>query len=339
MRAVPDSAPPAVVCRPCTQEFWEMPFRLFRRKPRVRFVYLRRSRRTGSTVMRCFQLCDLVRRHLGSHFDFGVVELPRFRDASAEMRWVNSQPSGVTYIFVKKAIDGLSRESLLQLHAAANAICLDYVDRSSDDWIDSGVDLHLACSVTGLERLQEAIRAGRISGATSLLLHHADPRLAALSHRHQHLPRMQAVYFGSLDNGFLPPDIARRLTVLQATNNAAFKASVRRLVDFNLHYCVRGRQPRAAKPFTKGFTAAACGANVVVSATVDDALHFLDTDYPYLVPSDDEADVLAVLDHAARTYGTAEWRRGLAAMEAIRHRIAPARLAQDCAEILQTLHG
>ena len=186
-----------------------MPFRLFRRKPRVRFVYLRRSRRTGSTVMRCFQLCDLVRRHLGSHFDFGVVELPRFRDASAGMRWVNSQPSGATYIFVKKAI-----------------------------------------------------RAGRISGATSLLLHHADPRLAALSHRHQHLPRMQAVYFGSLDNGFLPPDIARRLTVLQATNNAAFKASVRRLVDFNLHYCVRGRQPRAAKPFTKGFTAAACSCPV-----------------------------------------------------------------------------
>ena len=67
-------------------------------------------------------------------------------------------------------------------------------------------------------------------------------------------------------------------------------------------------------------------------------MHFLDADYPYLARSDDEADIHAVLDHAAHTYGTAEWRRGLAAMVAIRDRIAPARLAQDFAEILEALH-
>jgi hypothetical protein len=315
-----------------------LPFRLFRRKPHVRFVYLHASRRTGSTIMRCFQLHDIVRRHLGGRFDFGVLPLPRFGDRNAEMRWVERQPPGTTYIFVKHAIDALSRDALLRLRAKANAICLDYVDRSRGEWIASGVDVHLACSVTGLERLRESVRAGCLSGAACLLLHHADPRLDALPRRRPPLPGMRAVYFGRLDNAFLPPNIARRLTVLQATNAAEFKANARRLVDFNLHYCVRGHQPEAAKPFTKGFTAAACGANVVVSPTVDDALHFLGADYPYLAPSDDEDDIHEALDHAARTYGTAEWQRGMAAMEAIRSRIAPARLAQDFAEILQTLH-
>jgi hypothetical protein len=288
--------------------------------------------------MRCFQLCDLVRRQLGNRFNCGVLSLPRFDDPTAEVRWVERQAPGATYIFVKHAIDGLSGEARLQLRAKANAVCLDYVDRSKGDWIASGVDVHIACSVAGLERLREASRAGHISGATSLLLHHADPRLAALPHRHQQLSSMQAVYFGRLENGFLPPSIARRLTVLQATNAATFNANVRRLVDFNMHYCVRGHQPQAAKPFTKGFTAAACGANIVVSTTVDDAMHFLDADYPYLARSDDEADIHAVLDHAAHTYGTSEWRRGMASMMAIRDRIAPVRLAQDFAEILQTLH-
>lgn len=314
-----------------------LPFRLGRRKPRVRFVYLRSSRRSGSTVMRCFQLHDLVRRRLGESFDFDTASLPEFRDRAAEMRWVGRQPADTTYIFVKKAIDGLGRESLLALRDKARAICLDYVDRGLDDWVSAGVDLHLACSMTGLERLREAQRAGRIAGATHLLLHHADPRLADLGHRHHLLPGLQTVYFGRPENGFLPPGIARRLTVLQATNTATFAANVRRLVDFNFHYCVRGNQPRGAKPFTKGFTAATCGANVVASAADEEARHFLGADYPYLAPREDETVVNDLLDHAAHTYGTATWRRGLDAMEAIRDRIAPARLAEDFAAMLRTL--
>lgn len=314
-----------------------LPFRLARRKPRVRFVYLRSSRRSGSTVMRCFQLHDLVRRHVGGDHDFAVLPLPAFRDRAAEMRWVGRQPGGTTYIFVKKAIDGLGRESLLTLRDKARAICLDYVDRSLDDWISAGVDLHIACSETGLERLRQALRAGHITGSAQLLLHHADPRLAALRHRHHRLSHPQTVYFGRPENGFLPSSIARRLTVLQATNAATFAANVRRLVDFNLHYCVRGNQPRGAKPFTKGFTAATCGANVVVSAADEEARHFLDADYPYLAPREDEQAVNDVLDHAARTYGTTTWQRGLEAMQAIRDRIAPARLAGDFAAILRTL--
>ena len=314
-------------------------FRAASRLPRIRFVYLAKSRRVGSTVMRCFQLHDLARRHLGDQYDFGVLPLPGFRNQAAEMRWVERQPAGTTYLFVKNAIDGLSREALLRLQSNARAICLDYVDRPLDDWIPTGVDLHLACSITGLERLREAMRAGHITGSTDLLLHHADPRLAALPHRHHRLPRMQAVYFGRPENGFLPARIAQRLTVLKATSNTRFRANAGRLVDFNLHYCVRGDSSPSPKPFTKGFTAAACGANVVVSATVDDVWHFLDADYPYLAPSDDEGVVHDVLDHAARTYGTTEWRRGLTAMAAIRDRVSPPRLAQDLAEILRTPHG
>ena len=312
-------------------------FRPFRPKPRVRFVYLRSSRQSGSTVMRCFQLHDLVRRHLGGDYDFGMLPLPAFCDRAAEMRWVGGQPAGTTYVFVKKAIDGLGRESLLALRDRARAICLDYVDRALDDWISAGVDVHVACSVTGLERLREAQRAGHIAGRTHLLLHHADPRLAALRHRHHRLARPQAVYFGRLENCYLPPSIAPRLTVLPATNTATFTANVRRLVDFNLHYCVRGNQPRGAKPFTKGFTAAACGANVVASAADEEARHFLDADYPYLAAREDEGAVGDVLDHVARTYGTATWRRGLEAMGAIRERIAPARLAGDFAALLREL--
>jgi hypothetical protein len=87
--------------------------------------------------------------------------------------------------------------------------------------------------------------------------------------------------------------------------------------EFNCHLSVRlpGREARY-KPNTKVSTAAACGANLVTTRDAS-SVELLGEDYPYLCGSG-RAAVLAGIERARRTFGTALWEEGLARMRVVR---------------------
>jgi uncharacterized protein YqeY len=112
------------------------------------------------------------------------------------------------------------------------------------------------------------------------------------------------------------------------------------LPNYNLHYAVRHstqRRGEAYTPFTKGFTAAVCRANILVNRQVDDAIEFLGDDYPYMVQQLDETEIMDMLDHAVAGYGSAEWRTARKIMQSVEARTNPAAIAQQAEAVLREL--
>jgi len=311
------------------------------KRPKVRFVYKRSSRYLGSTVLRADQLCRLAQRHLGDRYDFATPPIPGAMRPWHQSLWVKLREEAI-YIFVKDAIDRLDREHLAALRKKAVAICVDYIDRSLEFMRPDSVDLHISASIAGQAALKvligESKDADKPDGAAAaLLLHNTDERLESL--RFAPLDRARVVYFGGPGNTVLTSYARAVVDVVSAELSKDMNANFRRLQDYNAHYCVRpdrggARLGRSYTPFTKGFTAAVCGANVIVNRGVDDAAAFLGDDYPFLIDAAKDSDLDDGLRRALDAFGGAAWKRGLGVMEAMRSRIAPALLARDLATMV-----
>ena len=312
--------------------------------PKVRFVYRRSSRYRGSTLLRADQMCRIAKAHLSDRYDFATLPIPGMRFAWQRAWWARRQEKAV-FIFVKDAIDRLDRESLAALRKRSLGICLDYVDRDLFQLRPDSVDVHISCSIAGLEALDHLVAAStdadKPSGARArLLLHNTDERLLTL--RFAPPDHARLVYFGGPSNTILTERARGMVDVISAELSEDMERNYRRIVDYNAHYCIRPVESalpieRVYKPFTKGFTAAVCGANVLVNEGVDDAVALLGKDYPFLVKAVDEGSIDAGLDAITNAYGTAEWRYGLEVMNGLKQRVAPATLAGDLKCILEEL--
>ncbi|PWE28770.1 hypothetical protein DDZ14_18780 [Maritimibacter sp. 55A14] len=93
-------------------------------------------------------------------------------------------------------------------------------------------------------------------------------------------------YIGDLQNALIPPGISDEVERVDVSYARDFTRSLARIGGFTLHYGVRplpmSTSPgaRQYKPFTKGFTAAACASNILVNREADDAVALLGDDYP-----------------------------------------------------------
>jgi hypothetical protein len=94
------------------------------------------------------------------------------------------------------------------------------------------------------------------------------------------------------------------------------------MMGANMHYAVREMDAKAGRhtfrPYTKGFNAAAVGANVLVNAQAHGAVEWPGADHPFLT-GDCEADMIAAaIDKAEGMFGNPEWTDSLATTEAVR---------------------
>jgi hypothetical protein len=304
------------------------------------FVFRRSQFRHGSTIMRAHQLCRQVAPHLPAGWHASLSGLPTPRFPVLQLLWARRLKAGTALFITKHAAKKLLPETLALLHRRRCVVCIDYVDGDLRNMRTEGVDVHLSCSLAGkreMERLQsESLSSGRpIAGTVALLFHNVDSRLLGIGP----LPddRLRCAYFGSSRRAFLPDAVARRITVLDAGNTRAARQSIARLADFNFHYCVSptlSHAPRIVRrPFTKGFTAAAVGANVIVDRAVDDAVDLLGADYPYLVQDVSEGSVLERLAYATDSFGGPEWRLAAERMAELRRRVEPAQLARQLVQV------
>jgi hypothetical protein len=216
---------------------------------------------------------------------------------------------------------------LTELSSRGNIILLDPVDNPLDTAKADLADGVIAASL-------EAFDAYEMQGLpTHLVNHHVDIRL----------PRditpstttLSCGYFGELINTVMTDKIAERVDFIHVDTGKQTTDWLTKPQLYNLHYAVRSNNVEAFKPFLKGFTAAACGANLLIQRDQKEAVRWLGDDYPYLLdPNPSEQDVLYMLDKIDRTFGGREWHEANKHMEKIRMAVSDDAIAAEFAAML-----
>ncbi|KUJ85740.1 hypothetical protein AVO45_01790 [Ruegeria marisrubri] len=243
-------------------------------------------------------------------------------------------------ILLKNAAASLTPRALEILRARVRGLCIDHLDVPASNETFGLVDVHIAASFRGKEILEKTL-AGHSDLPAGIeikhLAHHADPRLSPLARGAE---RFSIGYFGKPSNTVLASSLATRILSPDYGRDENFASVVEGMQRCPMHYCVRapaGRPAvaeRLAKPFTKGFNAAAVGANVLVNRQVDDAVAYLGEDYPFLIDDLSEASINEAIEKARELFGGPEWARGLDTMREVRARTAPAEIARQLGDIL-----
>lgn len=148
-------------------------------------------------------------------------------------------------------------------------------------------------------------------------------------------------YFGAVENFYRTPAIEKLVTPCFSSNILG-KTNTHwmcRLPEATLHYAIRPEIDNSVfKPFTKGFIAATCNANILIHKDDGDALHYLGTDYPYLISESLSEDiVMKYLEKARTDYGGPRWQYGLALMENIKKCVQPEVIAAQFWNMIKAL--
>lgn len=300
---------------------------------RVIFAHLAGHQRSGAKIMRCDQLAAMATGHLDARrWSFEVLALPR-ESQLRRQRLMTDEVRGAVVIFLKRAWRVIDPDHLAAWRDAAQGLAIDYVDARTSPQPDVEIDVHIAAS-GALERHL----IGAHGGARVMRLdHHADPALTPADPQNQ----LQLSYFGRTGNRTLPNSLANRIASPDYDGLRVEYDMCEAMRQSNLHYAVREMEPEASrisfKPFTKGFNAAAVGANVLVNRQVDDAIDWLGVDYPFLIDDCRPDTIAAAIDKAEALYGSSEWEDALASMKTIRKAVSPRAITSQLEAILETL--
>lgn len=163
------------------------------------------------------------------------------------------------------------------------------------------------------------------------LYHHWDSRLIKYPHDHFELG-----YWGYTTSAVNVRNVIEKQNRWTSARVGEFptEAFFRRI---SCHYGVRDKKRGLGwRPTTKISTAAACGANIIITR---DAMseELLPKDYPYFVESADLKETLNMINYARVSYGRDAWKYGLECMEKIRVKTSIKRSAYLYSKIIEDL--
>lgn len=291
-----------------------------RRVRPIVFTFAPQYAGSGTSVMRGAQLSRLL-AHSGS------TERPvDYQDFSH--RFKNSD-----LFLTKGVLKTIRPEDLVRSRRRGNRIFVDPVDEDLADEMVEQADVVVAASRTA----EAAYRARWPFTRVVLLNHHVDPRVGAalkVAERGE-FSGTRTAYFGELENTIHTPSIARMVDFVAIDTSRQDERWFSRLAPYNLHYAIRrARALDRYKPFLKGFTAAACGANIIIQTTEVEAARWLPADYPYWHHGDvTEASILVTLQDAHDGYGGPDWLYAREAMSEIARHTSPSAIASDASRL------
>lgn len=287
------------------------------RKPRVVFLHHDKHVNVASTLMRGQQL-SLIVKNLSRKV--GEVNYTSSLDIKQSI-----------VVLTKGMLKEVSRRELEILKKNDCILISDYVDDKPRSDIIDLIDVYLASSIRGLYALAHE-NPGKL---THLITHHVDPRLPV----HCMLPKDLAFgYFGELANAQYYDDLKGQVKFHRVNTKHSSDEWLSDIVNYNCHYAVRkNRIIDGYKPFLKGFTAAKCGANILVSVNDGDASLYLGEDYPYLISDDSFEAVSNGLAYVRDSYGGQDWRYALEIMNEVKARSSDAWIAREFDDLLDMI--
>jgi hypothetical protein len=273
-----------------------MPFRKLTRR-RVVFLYRKSEEFSGSTTMRVHQLSEMVANNIPS---INVVTQTNPFFCFFSIVILNKS-------FLKK----IKRRELLVLRLFCNVLLADYIDSR----INNNHLRYLHGLIASSQKSYNIYREKYEEHVVFHLTHHVDPRIVNFNKAME----FKCGYFGEPVNGFLSSEIKKYVDVIEVNTKSQDISWLKELENYNCHYLVRNTSTESTpKPFLKGFTAARCGAVVLVARGVEDAEYYLGEDYPFFV--DEPVSVNKVLDALKRVeaaYGNTEWQAAKSQMKKV----------------------
>lgn len=249
------------------------------------FLYDSKAKNAGSTVMRGFQLYDIVKQHLPN-------KCSKKLNIKITDEYENIENS---IIFATKGfISAVTKETLIKLKNHGNIICADYVDAKVNNDHVEYIDVLIAASITAFIDYNTRFPHKKIH----LLTHHVDPRIEHLRGTITQ-PKNKIAYFGERVNTKVTEDSLKYIDMHQVDTSGKDMEHtwIKQVPNYQYHYAVRNRRGiDGHKPFTKGFTAACVGAKLILEREVDDAMFYLGYHYPYFIDYN-EKSLAETLDH------------------------------------------
>lgn len=285
-------------------------------KPKIVFLHDTASERMGSTIMRSVQLPRILQGELGEK-----VEITTTKDLS------NVQNSIV--VVGKRLMSALSDEMLGSLKNANVAIAADPIDQIVTNKDCQRFDIILAASI-GAFRQNSIISP---STAHHLLTHHADPRISVAA---PPIDKLRIGYFGELANTLGMGQLDHLINYYRINTSEPDEEWLDQLRNYNAHFAVRqNRVIDGPKPFTKGFTAAKCGAVIICDRNQGDNLLYLGEDYPFFIENIAPELIELSLGEFSRQFGGAEWVYAQKIMADVKHRSSDAWIAGEFLQLVK----
>ncbi len=281
----------------------------------LRFFYTPQTAVSGTSVMRGGQLSNLVERS-------GVMD----REITFQPLDLGARSSDL--FLTKGAARSVTPEQISRWRRRGCRVFLDPVDEDVADEVAAVADCVVAASVSAQGAYQDRWPHTRIARID----HHVDPRVRDVlaTSGGEDAETLVARYFGESVNTIITERISSLVGFVQVDTSRQDDTWIRNVPGANLHYAMRRRRALDRhKPFLKGFTAAAAGANILIGRDEAEAVHWLPDDYPYWVSSTDEESIIEALEHARATFMGQEWRRAQEAMRDIAARTTDERIIRQ----------
>jgi hypothetical protein len=286
------------------------------------WVYRSTLQKSG-LFMRGYQLSEMARRHIGGQVEIAYVD----EIGAATVR------DSVIYA-TRSFLADATTEELQSLRDAGNVICADYLDHPVRQHLNVVIDAYIASSINQAQWYRTQLPRK----AVHYIPHHADPDIGNAP---APLAECRIAYFGELENALHREVLVKDVDFVRT--RLVDRSWLADLQFYNVHYSVRDwrypspvREASAFKPFTKGFNAAACNANIIVPANESDASYILGLDYPYLLPDTSIETVRRMIDYVKESFGGPDWRRGLDIMAEARHVSSPEFITSKLLEMVKT---
>lgn len=284
---------------------------------RVGWVYVDCARAVASTIMRGYQLSEIARKSLGED-----AQVRYLNDTEAQAQ------SGTTLFLTKGYLQRATPSDLAALKERGNILCADYVDDPARGDLNELIDVYIASSISQFINYSKRFPDRVVHHIT----HHVDPRLGRIRGQ---TDNCRFGYFGVLGNTRYRSELNGIVDFVPTNTNVADSDWILRLGDYNVHYGVRSPlEADVFKPFLKGFTAAHCHSNLLVTKREGDARYYLGSEYPYILQDNSLASVSEMLRYIEETFGGPEWLRGLEIMKSVRQRTVPLQIAGEIKELL-----
>lgn len=264
----------------------------------VVFAFGENYKNSGSSIMRGLQLSNAI--NTSTNF-------------SAEYLDVRAEHKNKIIFLTKGALQSSTTAELKKLRRK-NTLLFDPVDSNIEEEKIKYADYIIAASDAALRHYATLVDEKKVY----LLDHHVDPRINNLKFNKLKAPKI--AYFGEAINMHSTDNISKLVDQVKVNTKNSSSEWIKLLKKYNAHYAIRSpdSQYEGFKPFLKGITAAHCNSIVIAHTDEDDAVRWLGVDYPYLVSSFNESEIISILDKVNYGYLNNDWQNATAIMNRVK---------------------